>query len=71
MQQQEQRVESATMQIHDYEVDTAVITYAEAVEYIQDHRGRHHPRRIQAWFDHCARIRQHPQTRFTATHHHG
>lgn len=45
----------------DYRIDHRHITPAEASTFLRTLSGRHaeNPRRIQAWFDHCARIRGH------------
>ncbi len=44
--------------IQDYVVDMTVISEAEARWYLASCRDRNQPRRIQGWFDHCARIRR-------------
>ena len=48
----------------DYEVDLRFVTVEEAVEYLHALRGRErrNHRRVQAWFDHCERIRSHPSS---------
>lgn len=45
----------------DYRIDHRLITPAEASAFLRTLSGRHaeNPRRTQAWFDHCARIRGH------------
>ena len=47
------------MNISNFDIDPSVISTEEAEAYIQRYRERLHPRRIQAWFDQCARIRKH------------
>jgi hypothetical protein len=60
------------MERADYTVDFARITPAEADDYLADLRGRdrENRRRIQAWFDHCARIRADPSSMITAAERH-
>ena len=44
--------------IHDYVIDLRVVSEDEAMLYLEAcSRNRSHPRRIQGWFDACARIR--------------
>ena len=46
------------MSIHDYVIDLRVVSEDEAAQYLAACSGdRSHPRRIQSWFDQCARIR--------------
>ena len=47
------------MNVTQFVIDPSVITAEEAESYIAVYRERLHPRRIQAWFDQCARIRKH------------
>jgi hypothetical protein len=52
------------MEPSEYLVDPELITADEAVDYIDGLSGRDRTnhRRIQAWFDHCARIRRNPSS---------
>ena len=43
--------------IHDYVIDLRVVSEDEAMLYLEACSDRSHPRRIQRWFDQCARIR--------------
>lgn len=49
---------------HEFSVDLFHISLAEARSYLDSFAGRDRVdlRRIQAWFDHCARIRAHPSS---------
>ena len=48
------------MNIRGFEVDTTVIGIEEAHDYLDTFGSRHSHRRLQAWFNHCARIRKDP-----------
>lgn len=52
----------------EYCVDDTFISTDEARHYLGGLSGRErvNHRRIQAWFDHCARIRAHPASMITA-----
>jgi len=53
-----------TMEPIEYDVDFILITPDEAGDYLDGLTGRDRTnhRRIQAWFDHCARIRRNPSS---------
>jgi len=52
------------MEPAEYVVDFILITPDEAGDYLDGLTGRERSnhRRIQAWFDHCARIRRNPSS---------
>lgn len=46
-------------ELSSYDIDPKYVSYQEVIDYIRrlGARERRNPRRIQAWIDHCARIR--------------